>query len=484
MKLLNICLGLGLLLSATACDDFLDVRPDSQIVENELFETASGFEDAIYGVYGSLQSQNLYGRNMIWGTTEVLASNLGSIYHSLLDPLAMYDYKETEYVIPHFLKIWSSMYASIGYANNILKRLEDESPASLPLYNLYKGELLGIRAFLHFDLLRMFASTNESAKAIPYVKEFSYKVSPIQTTQAVYEEIIKDLTEAESLLKDDEMLIVYPHKNTNNEKFLNYRETHFNLYAVKALLARVYWMRGNMKEAAKYAKEVVDSGKFPLVDRTEVAEYMAGRLSPKETIFGVYSSVYNENSRNLLYNYVSYQSYNPYSREAGSDAPYPFEQIYAVDNDNLAADFRLNHFRVSSVCLWYKMIDFPTLGNINASASDWKQRIEGITLMHTSELYLILAEALLSVDYDSALGYFDTELKSRGLNGFKERGETLTLDNIYNEYCKEMFGEGQIWYNMKRLKKDIKSNRLKKSIPASDMYYVIPIPDEEYEYRQ
>ena len=47
-----------------------------------------------------------------------------------------------------------------------------------------------------------------------------------------------------------------------------------------------------------------------------------------------------------------------------------------------------------------------------------------------------------------------------------------------------MFGEGQVWYNMKRLKKDIISNRQKKAIPASDMYYVIPIPDEEYEYRQ
>jgi uncharacterized GH25 family protein len=128
------------------------------------------------------------------------------------------------------------------------------------------------------------------------------------------------------------------------------------------------------------------------------------------------------------------------------------------------------------------MIDFNTLGD--KATADWTSRIEGITLMHTSELYLIAAEALLSTDYDSAIGYFDEELQSRGLTGFKESGKTLTLDNIYNEYCKEMFGEGQVWYNMKRLKKDIISNRQKKAIPASDMYYVIPIPDEEYEYRQ
>ena len=120
MKLVNIFIGLGLLVSVTACDDFLDVRPKSQILEKEMFEKASGFEDAIYGVYGSLQSQKLYGQNMIWGTTEVLASNLGSSFHNLLEPLSLYDYTENKYVRPLFLDIWTSMYETVGYANNVL----------------------------------------------------------------------------------------------------------------------------------------------------------------------------------------------------------------------------------------------------------------------------------------------------------------------------------------------------------------------------
>jgi len=484
MKLLNILTGVGLLVLATACDDFLDVRPKSQILENEMFEKASGYEDAIYGVYGSLQSQNLYGKNLIWGTTEVLASNLGSFNHDLLEPLSLYNYKDRVNVVPHFLSIWTSMYESIGFANNVLKRLEGESETSLPLYNYYKGELLGIRAFLHFDLLRMFASTDEAAQAIPYVKEFSYKVYPLLTGAEVYKYIIADLEEAEKLLAGDEELITYPHDHTSYSAFLNYRETHFNLYAVRALMARVYWMRGDMKQAARYARMVIDSHKFPLVERTEIKEYMAGRLSPKETVFGVYSNVYNEKARNLLYTYTSYLSYNPYSTATGADVIRSYESIYEMDNDNSSADFRLTHFHTTSVCLWHKMIDFNTLGNTTATAKDWKSRIEGITLIHTSELYLIAAEALLSSDYDKAVDYFDQELSSRGLTGFRESGRTLTLDNIYNEYCKEMFGEGQIWYNMKRLKKDIVSNRLRQVLPASDTYYVIPIPDEEYEYRQ
>ena len=96
-------------------------------------------------------------------------------------------------------------------------------------------------------------------------------------------------------------------------------------------------------------------------------------------------------------------------------------------------------------------------------------------------MYLIAAEALLTTDYARALSYFDTELSSRGLRGFATRGLTLTGENIYNEYRKELFGEGQIWFNMKRLGRDIPSNALERTLPASDTYYVIP--DDEFEYR-
>ena len=63
-----------------ACDDFLDVRPKSEKVENEQFKDAQGFEDAIYGVYGELQNTYSYGRFMYWGFTEVLAQNLAAVF--------------------------------------------------------------------------------------------------------------------------------------------------------------------------------------------------------------------------------------------------------------------------------------------------------------------------------------------------------------------------------------------------------------------
>ena len=109
--------------------------------------------------------------------------------------------------------------------------------------------------------------------------------------------------------------------------------------------------------------------------------------------------------------------------------------------------------------------------------------ITGVTLMHTSEMYLIAAEALLNTNKDLALKYFDDEISSRGLSKLSQQDVTLTSEIIYNEYHKELYGEGQVWFNMKRLNRTIKSNAESRDIPGNDKIYVLPIPEEEFEYR-
>lgn len=97
-------------------------------------------------------------------------------------------------------------------------------------------------------------------------------------------------------------------------------------------------------------------------------------------------------------------------------------------------------------------------------------------------MYLIAADALLESNYSKALKYFNDEISSRGLTPLPDT-ETLTAERIYNEFHKELFCEGQQWFNMKRLGRDIISNVESRVIPASDNIYVLPIPDEEFEYR-
>lgn len=473
----------GIIMLASSCNDFLDVRPAGEKVESEVFETAKGFEDAINGVYGSLSDKSLYGMDMVWGVPELLAQNL-ECRSTVGDPLSKYQYDDNDYVRQRLLDMWSRAYQSIGYANNILQNLEKKYPEEFEFYDLYKGEMLGVRAMLHFDLLRLFASADKSKQGIPYVTSYSFSVKPFVTVGKAYELIVKDLTEAETLLaKNDDKIMAYPRTNTEYYKFQNYRETHMNVYAVRALLARVHWYFGDNAKAAQYAENVIKSQKFPLVDVTEIDTYIAGVLSPKETIFGVYSTSYLDISKSYLYNTQSFYSYDTYDNNSGAVHMLPWDELYALDIDGTQQDFRRQQFRVSELssarCL--KLVDWKTIEN--KVTSDRASLISGVSLINVSEMYLIAADALLQTNAESAKSYFNDEIASRGLTRLRNE-DNLTSERVFNEFHKETFCLGQHWFNMKRTNSDIISNSESKTIPASDDVYVLPIPKEEFEYRQ
>ena len=44
-----------------SCDSFLDVNPKAEVIDEDMFSTASGVEDALYGVYSALSNSYLYG---------------------------------------------------------------------------------------------------------------------------------------------------------------------------------------------------------------------------------------------------------------------------------------------------------------------------------------------------------------------------------------------------------------------------------------
>ena len=79
------------------------------------------------------------------------------------------------------------------------------------------------------------------------------------------------------------------------DRFLVYRHKRMNLYAVKALLARVYLYAGNKTEAENYANQVIGSGYFDLIgDASDV-------LRSKEIVFSVYVDDFDQQvARSLM----------------------------------------------------------------------------------------------------------------------------------------------------------------------------------------
>lgn len=453
----------------TSCDSFLDITPEGQVKRDELLSTNEGVEDALYGVYAQLRSNTLYGQELYFSSLEIMANTLYCYGNDGITALGQFNYTDTR-VKAVFDAVWTDMYANISNANSILNSPIVSNASSYPA-TIYRGEALALRAFMHFDLMRLFAeqiTVNKDADGIPYKKEFSLAIPEFEKLSVNYDNVIADLTEAERLLADDDA-----HKDET--AFMSDRQTHFNLHAVRALLARVYLTKGDKSKALEYATKVIAESGRQLKTKTEVVNDLAGVLSKKECLFGVYYSGFYTAVSTKLQQRISYSSL---------DLREDFMEMY--ENGVSGLDYRTNAYFTSidqggqSVYRLSKFTDIYELQN-NASAHP-ADLVQGINMIRLPEMYYIAAECLLESDNARALGYINDVITSRGLDAFSE-DMTLTIDDINTERYKEMIGEGQTWFNMKRQNLPISSYDNKTTYRPENGIYVVPIPDAEKENR-
>ncbi|MCL2561973.1 MAG: RagB/SusD family nutrient uptake outer membrane protein [Rikenellaceae bacterium] len=465
-----------LLLANCSCEGFLDVRPQGEVVNNELFKNAEGFEDALYGVYATLAGEDFYGRKMTYWMNDILAQYYTrNVISDETTMLAAFRY-EDQTVRPMIDDLWVGMYKNIGYVNNILINLKRFEPSDLTYYNLYRAESLGLRAFMHFELLRFFSENivnNPSARGIPYNENYSYQVPPFLSAFQVYDKIIADFKEAETLLAaagED-----FGPDDANRRGFLRDRNIHINLHAVRALLARVYWTKGELQQAAEYCAKVIDSGVFSLADKSEIADLMNGIISPQETIWGLFSDRFYRSTEADLF--IADKGLHLKSHE----------DDYAADR--VGADYRYEGwFRYYSASLHTQGWRCIKVFDIFRQESRRRPTavVAGVSIIRLPELYYIMAEYHLSMNNQSeAMEYFDRVLSSRGLTPMADRGgnTTLTIGHIIRERKKEFICEGQYFHTLKRYNQDIYDPRNMLTFPASNDIYVFPIPENEINYR-
>lgn len=76
MKTLKHYILCALALPLLGCSDFLDVNPKGEVFDKDMFESAEGYEDALYGIYAELGTQkSLYSDYMFW-VPETLSINV------------------------------------------------------------------------------------------------------------------------------------------------------------------------------------------------------------------------------------------------------------------------------------------------------------------------------------------------------------------------------------------------------------------------
>lgn len=463
--IIKFCLVAATISSLSACTKWLEVQPEDRFTEDQIFSNAQGFEDALNGTYITLSSQNLYGNNLTLSVLDLLAQRYQLSTGTTFREIGTYNYTD-ESVMKRLDGIWGSAYVSIANINRLLTNVDKFSENISPeRAKIIKGEALGLRAFLHFDLLRMYGpvynSVDSTKKSIPYYTALTPNIGGFEPANVVMDKILDDLKQAEALLAND------PVKTDGGTANLNsYR---FNFYAVKALQARVLLWRNDTKGALTAAKTVIDaSGLFPWVlPANIIGDYQSpDRIFSTELLFGTFS-------KDLYANYFDlfYYELQPNTILATGSATF-IDQIYEGNSNDYRKDY-----------IWKVPplgVSFPAFFKY-ADAVDKKKAFRNtIPLMRLSEMYYIAAET--ETNSTLALGYLNTVRNHRGIPSLVN--PTSLSDEIMKEYRKEFWGEGQLWFFYKRRKiTNVVSPNNSSNITIPTTAFTFPIPQEELSNR-
>ena len=456
-----------------SCDKFLNITPEGQVSRDDILASQSGVEDALYGCYAKMRTANLYGSNMTFGTMDVLAHQLSCKGNTTVEALQVFNYENTS-VQDIMEKIWTAMYNNISNVNSVLNG-SDVSAATTYPYRVYRGEALALRAFMHFDLVRLFApqiTRQPKADGIPYATQFAIVTPDFEPLEKNYEHILADLLLAEQLLDCEK-------EYKASSSFIKDRQIHLNLHAVRATLARVYLTMGKRTEALNYAQKVIEQSGCRLATPTSFTVAQHGMMYGEETLFGLYyQKWYDEIVGAKLQSTTSFSSYDP---SASLLANY-------VNTDRRGGDSRSGFFGYndgSSTLRLMKLSDENARLGVTTTTTD---KIPGINLIKLCEMYYIAAECLLDSDPVSAARYLHDVYDSRGVT--YSDADAVTIDEINRERYREMVGEGQEFFSRKRQHIAFPAVKLSASdadpspIQPSDAIFTPPIPKIEIEYRE
>ena len=453
--------------TATSCNDWLQVDTEDSIMEGLLYENDEGYMSALNGIYSEMNE--LYGSTLSMGMLDVMAQYYNveansnhSFYNSAAFKYDQAGFKSTSN------SVWTSLYLYIANINTLLSHCDDSDSKLSKLYRPYvKGEALALRAFFHFDLLRLYgpiySAETENTIVMPYQETTSKEIQPLLSAKDVAAKIMRDLNEAEELLKDDRIrkdgVMNGDSDDPNDKTAFRYRNFRFNYYAVKALKARLYLWLGDKENAYNEATSIIklnkEEGVFPWTKKNAVTS-----TSNPDLVFSseVIFSLYNQ-SRKTLYdgmfsskgevnNMLVFKGSSMEDGNLFSKLTYFYDDFgdlrrnnqWSVETIKVKSDKEGEEDKKEDILCFNKYKD--------VQASSFRYMIP---LIRLSEVYLIAAECAKT--NEEALGYINDIRTARNcvkLELKDGQGDDAVQDYIYREFMREEIGEGQMFFFYKR----------------------------------
>lgn len=489
-KIYILLLAAAAALATVSCEKWLDVNPADEVTEEDLFKVGTGYRNALNGIYKTLSSSSLYGRELTWGMADVMGQCYDSYYfpnkHVYTEFAAFaYTSDKAKGIIS---SLWSEAYNAVANCNNIIGRIEQEPDAKFKGGKLEKdlilGEALALRGFIHFVALSYFAPApckGDTQNWIPYYEEFPSTGAPYLTVDATIERIVRDLKRGYELVEPFDTYVsddgrenhtvwltkayrFYAKSGTGSaidDIFYAFRGYRMNILSIGALLSRVYSYAGQLDLAAIEANKVIEfkssySGADYVFQFTSAGEASGDYKMCSDLIMAL-------SDINLIKNYQLFTTGNG---AVEFSMPYTYRYLYDSESDYRKTTL-LNISGYS-----YKPRRYTT-----PSASGSSETYDILPVIRLSELYYILAEKYAAEnDWPNATAMLETVRKGRNCGANMLAGKITDRDSfltqLLDEVRREYTEEGLTFFFYK--KHDVKFSRSMK-----DEGFYFPLPENE-----
>lgn len=231
---------IGISMTASSCQDWLTVYPQTQVVEENFWEDKNDLEGVRYGAYkqmcntvdklaywGELRSDNFQLWPRATMTKQAFKDNSQSYQQMRLGQL------EKDSANKYF--DWEGIYTTINYCNKVLQHGEEvlnkDPQFTSAEWRQMKAEMIGLRALNYFYLIRAF-------KDVPYTTKVINNDSEARAFEATNQLVVLD-----SLIADVESV-----KGQARNRFTSTSDTKGNITnaALYAMLSDMYLWRASL----------------------------------------------------------------------------------------------------------------------------------------------------------------------------------------------------------------------------------------------
>lgn len=454
-----------LLLAFSSCGNSWldDMKPQTSVESEESITSLKEAEYALNGIYDVFRDYRYYGARYIY-YADAKGEDMQA-KESNKRTGNYYLYTQNEVNVP--TNFWSFPYQVIRNANNVLDFLDVryEGEQTNQWENI-KGVALTMRAMAHFDLVKVhgmpYTKDNGASLGVTIVTEkLPSNTKPSRNTVAeVYDQIIRDLVEASSLISKSKV------------------DFKLNWYSTRHLLARAYLYKGDNQNAFDVASEVIEAAEgngYKLSSNAEYANAWSQQTTP-EYFFVLFNDKEEISNANEFVSYL-------HARKGYDDLLLNKDYMDLIGED--PKDVRLKLTEKYEIKENGKVVETNYYLN-KYIAPDYK--VSNIPIYRMSETYLIASEAAVKLSKQADAAKYLNAIVSRANPDASVAEADVTLERVLIERRKELVGEGHRLFDAMRNNQKIvrgENHKLSLLTPETrdiDWNYnkiILPIPRKE-----